>query len=292
MQLRHAERDGYYERKPQAAIDGARKLQPMKLEHPLLNKLGGLLGSAAIRSWMSTLDYKVAFYDRNCDPAFSGCRGQKIYIFWHEYILFPISLRGHCNLAMLLSRHRDAEMLSHAAYHLGFDFVRGSTNRGGVAAIRELLRKSRHMHLTITPDGPRGPRRRLAPGSVFLASRLGMPLVLLGLGYDRPWRIPSWDRFAIPRPCTRARCVLSPEIHVPPDLDRAGLEHYREKVERLLNRLGDEAEAWATSRSRKPMQFVVGRRYARPLSHTDYSAAPLPGPHWKHQSRSRTGTTP
>ena len=79
---------------------------------------------------------------------------------------------------MLLSRHRDAEILSYAAYHLGFDFVRGSTNRGGAAALRQLLAKSRHMHLTITPDGPRGPRRHMAPGPIFLASKLGLPLVL------------------------------------------------------------------------------------------------------------------
>ena len=92
---------------------------------------------------MGTLDYKVAYYDRAVDPVFPECRGQKIYIFWHEYILFPLYLRGHCNLAMLLSRHRDAEMLSYAAYHLGFEFVRGSTNRGGVAALRRLLAKSR-----------------------------------------------------------------------------------------------------------------------------------------------------
>ena len=109
----------------------------MKITSPLLNQFGGLLGAAAVRSWMGTLDYKVAYYDRAIDPVFPECRGQKIYIFWHEYILFPLYLRGHCNLAMLLSRHRDAEMLSYAAHHLGFEFVRGSTNRGGVGALRK-----------------------------------------------------------------------------------------------------------------------------------------------------------
>ena len=72
--------------------------------------------SAAIRGWMGTLDYRVALLrsDASIPPA-GECRGQKIYIFWHEYILFPLYLRGHCNLAMLLSRHRDAEILSHVA---------------------------------------------------------------------------------------------------------------------------------------------------------------------------------
>jgi lysophospholipid acyltransferase (LPLAT)-like uncharacterized protein len=235
----------------------------MKITSPFLNKLGGLLSSAAVRWWMSTLDYKVAYYDHSIDPIFSECRGQKIYIFWHEYILFPLYLRGHTNMAMLLSRHRDAEILSHAAYHLGFDFVRGSTNRGGVSAIRELLAKSQTMHLTITPDGPRGPRRRLAPGCVYLASKLAMPLVVMGYGYDRPWRVRSaWDQFAVPRPHSRARAVPSGEIFVPPNLDREGLEHFRQKIERLLNRLTLEAESWAASGTRKIGQMNIPRRGA------------------------------
>lgn len=230
----------------------------MKLDFPLLHKLGGLLGSAAIRAWMSTLDYKVAYYDWTVDPVFPEHCGQKIYIFWHEYILFPIHLRGHCDMVMLLSRHRDAEILSHAAYHLGFEFVRGSTNRGGVASLRELLRRSRDMNLTITPDGPRGPRRQLAPGAVFLASRLGLPIVAMGFGYDRPWRVArAWDKFAIPRPFSRARAIPSGPIFVPPDLERDGIEHYRLKIETLLNTLSDEAEAWACSGLRKPGQSIL-----------------------------------
>jgi lysophospholipid acyltransferase (LPLAT)-like uncharacterized protein len=234
----------------------------VKLNLPIVNKLGGLLGSAAIRAWLGTLDYKVAYYDRNVDPILPECRGQKIYIFWHEYMLFPLFIRGHCNLSMLLSRHRDAEILSHVARHLGFDFVRGSTNRGGVAAMRQLLDRSRHMHLTITPDGPRGPRRRLAPGAIFLASKLGLPLVLMGYAFDRPWRAKSWDRFAIPRPFSRARVISTSELFVPPDLDRNAMEHFREKIERLLNHLTEQAEAWAESGCRHPDQSILYRATA------------------------------
>ena len=243
----------------------------LKLDHPLLNKIGGLLGSAAIRAWMGTLDYKAACYDPALDPGSPECRGQKIYVFWHEYILFPLCLRGHCNLSMLLSRHRDAEILSHVAGHMGFDFVRGSTNRGGVAALRHLLAKSRNMHLAITPDGPRGPRRQLAPGAVYLASKLGLPLIAMGYGYQRPWRANSWDRFAVPRPFCRARAVLAPEIHIPPDLDRSELEHFRREVEDTLNRLTDEAERWAESGLRWPGQVparpcVAASRRVRTLA--------------------------
>ena len=128
-----------------------------------VNRLLGLLAATTIRFWMCTLDYKAAFYDPAVDPVDPRYRGQKIYIFWHENILFPLYLRGHCNLAMLLSRHRDADILSEVADLLGFEFVRGSTFGGGSSAIRELLRRGED-ELTITPDGPRGPRRQLAQG--------------------------------------------------------------------------------------------------------------------------------
>ncbi|MGO8746823.1 MAG: lysophospholipid acyltransferase family protein [Thermoguttaceae bacterium] len=230
----------------------------MKIDSSFLNGLGGLLGTAVIRAWMCTLDYKVAYYDPRIDPVFPECLGQRIYLFWHEYILFPLFHRGHCNLAMLLSRHRDAEILSRVARQMGFEFVRGSTKRGGVTALRELLRKSRQMNLTITPDGPRGPRRRMAPGPIFLASKLGLPIVLMGFGYDRPWRVKgAWDQFAIPRPYSRARAVVSGDIFVPAGLDREALEHFRCRIEDLQNRLCDEAESWAAAGTRKPGQLPI-----------------------------------
>lgn len=258
----------------------------MKLDHPLLNKIGGLLGATAIQTYLGTLDYKIAYYDCSVDPALPQCQGQKIYLLWHEYILCPVYLRGHCNISMLLSRHRDAEILSHAAHHLGFDFVRGSTNRGGVAAIRKLLDKSRNMHLGITPDGPRGPRRRLAPGCIYLASKLELPLVVMGYGYDRPWRVKNaWDRFAVPRPFSRARCIPSSDVYVPPRLDRRGIEHFRQKVEQLLNRLTLEAEAWAESGTRKIGQTNLARRCARLQHQRGTMPIALAGPHWHRRPK-------
>jgi len=240
----------------------------MTIVDSLLNNLGGLLMPALLKRWMGTLDCKIAYHDRAIDPVFPECEGHKIYVFWHEYLLLPLYLRGHCNLAMLLSRHRDAELLSRVADRLGFGCIRGSTNRGGTAALRAMLFKSRTTHLTITPDGPRGPRRQLGPGCIYLASKQGLPLVVMGFGYDRPWRIrTAWDQFAIPRCFSRARAITSGEISVPPDLDRRGLEYFRRRIERLLNRLTAEAEAWAESGNRKAREQNFERRSSvRPAS--------------------------
>ncbi|MCA9161838.1 MAG: lysophospholipid acyltransferase family protein [Planctomycetales bacterium] len=235
----------------------------MKIKSPLLLKTAGLGIASLTANWMSTLQYKGFLYDPDVDPASPQCQGPMIYLFWHEYIPFLFYLRSHCRLSMLVSQHADAEFLSQAARHMGFGTVRGSTTRGGVTALRQMLQSLGDRNLAITPDGPRGPRRKLAQGCVYLSSKLQMPLVAIGLGYDRPWRYRrAWDQFAVPRPFSRARGIASPAMHIPSDLDRDGIEHYRQQVERLLNFLTDEAEQWAESGARREGEVSLRRQPA------------------------------
>jgi lysophospholipid acyltransferase (LPLAT)-like uncharacterized protein len=235
----------------------------MRITNRLVMKLGGLAITVVTRQWMKTLDYQAVFYDPDVDPAGPDFCGPVIVLFWHEYIPFLFYLRSHCHFAMLLSRHQDAEWLSQAARHMGFGTIRGSTSRGGVSALRELMRTSQDMNLTITPDGPRGPRRHLAAGCIYASSRLGIPLVPVGLGYSRPWRSRrAWDQFAVPRPYSRARVVAGPKVQIPRHLDRAGVEHYRKRVETMLNTFTQTAEQWADSGARIAGQRAVQRKGA------------------------------
>jgi lysophospholipid acyltransferase (LPLAT)-like uncharacterized protein len=227
-----------------------------------LTDVAGLLGSWLVRGWMGTLEYKAAHYDPSTDMVSPDRIGQKIYVLWHEYLLLPLYLRGNSNTTLLVSRHLDAEILSRAAGHLGFEMVRGSTNRHGMTALRELLRQ-RQMNIGLTSDGPRGPRRSLTAGAIFLSSKLGLPIVAAGIGFDRPWRTKTWDHFAIPRPGSRARVITSPAIPIPDHLDRDELEDYRSGVERLLNRLTLEAEQWAETGSSRAEEISVRRQSAR-----------------------------
>jgi len=218
--------------------------------------LGGLLAAKGIQTWMNTLDYRAAFYDRRIDPM-QGTEIPRIYLSWHENLLSPIYLRGHCHVSMLLSQHRDADILACVSHHLGYEVVRGSSYRGGAKAIRAMLTDSHKKHLGITPDGPRGPRRCLAMGAIYLASRLQLPIVAMGYGYDRPWRAKSWDRFAVPRPFSRARAIFSPPVVLPRHLGREEMEQYRQQVEQLLNDLSGEAEAWAEAGTRKAGEVTI-----------------------------------
>ncbi len=218
-------------------------------DHPpgrLVWRSGGMALIALVNRWMSTLNYRSVAYEPGCDPGQADFGGPAIFIFWHEYIPPPLYLRPNCRLAVLLSQHQDAELLSQAAHFAGMETVRGSTHRGATEALRKLLRQGRGRSLAITPDGPRGPRRQLAPGCIYLSSRLQMPLIPMGIGYDRPWRYRRvWDQFAIPKPFSRARIVTGPRCQIPADLDRDQIEAHRLWMQDTLNHLCTTAERWA-----------------------------------------------
>lgn len=215
--------------------------------HPWIARTGGMALVTMLKSVMSTLDIRAMYFQAENDPANPYCPRRGIYIFWHEYITIPFALRGYCDISMLLSRHRDAEWLAHAASLMGFGTVRGSSSWGSIAALKELIKISRRQHLAITPDGPQGPRRELAQGPIYLASKLQMPLIPMGFGMDRPVRLGTWDKFALPRPFSRARMIMGEAIYVPRKMDRDQAEAYRLQVQRMLTQLTVTAENWAES---------------------------------------------
>jgi lysophospholipid acyltransferase (LPLAT)-like uncharacterized protein len=217
----------------------------MKIRKKWMLDALGFFVAWLVRLWIGTLRYRYRPLGPNVDPNQAGFQGRYIYAFWHENLLLPAYHYGRRDIWVLISEHADGELIAKACRHLGFNVVRGSLTRGGVKALRSMLSLSRKGHLAFTPDGPRGPRRHLQPGLVYLASRTGLPIIPVGIAYQRAWRLRSWDRFALPWPWSAAWCVTTAPLHVPPDLDRDGLEEYRRRVEQALHEAGAEAERLA-----------------------------------------------
>jgi lysophospholipid acyltransferase (LPLAT)-like uncharacterized protein len=178
------------------------------------------------------------------DPLQSPEREAFIYALWHENFLVPIVRFGNPDVAALVSGHADGRLLGTLIRATGMRVVHGSTNRGGVAAVRELLRPDVG-HVAVTPDGPRGPRRVVQPGVVYLASRTGLRIVPIGVGHHRPWRLKTWDSFAVPRPFSRVRCLLGRPLSVPPRIPAGRLDAYARLVQLELDRTTAAAQDWA-----------------------------------------------
>lgn len=166
-----------------------------------------------------------------------------MYSLWHEDMLALGYLFGGRGIYVLISRSRDGELISTAVETLGFRTVRGSSNKGGASAAREIIEGLSGVSAAITPDGPRGPRREFNLGAVFLSSRTGMPLVPLSVAYERPWRMGSWDKLALPRPFSRVVVCTGQSLPVPVDADREALEQHRLKIAALMEETGDRAES-------------------------------------------------
>lgn len=225
-------------------------------------KLASTSVGLVMQQVLKTTDLRIAYYDSTVDPARPEYNEHCLFVFWHENLAILLPRWPNCPVTLLISQHRDAQWLKQTADFLGFNVVRGSSTRGGSSAIRQLKRQSRLASLAITPDGPQGPRREMAMGPIFLASRLQIPLVPVGVGYDGPWRLKTWDRFALPRPFSKARVVFGPKIRLPKRLGRGEMEECRYKSQVLLNELNDFACIWAESRGRvlQEKPFVRARR--------------------------------
>jgi lysophospholipid acyltransferase (LPLAT)-like uncharacterized protein len=239
----------------------------MKIRHPGLIKSLAMVGSVALRGWISTLSVHYRPLGPNIDPYQHGGLSERyIYTFWHEYMIL-LCRYARRNIHILISRHADGELIAQVCKHIGFSVVRGSTDargtsKGGVEALWQMCRISERDHLVITPDGPRGPRRKVHPGLAYLASRTGLPIMPIGVGYERCWRMSSWDRFALPYPGSLACGVTAEPIYVPPEADRSELEVYCQRVEQQLLELGDLAEAYARSGRWPGTPYLLGQKNA------------------------------
>ncbi|GKS59021.1 hypothetical protein YTPLAS18_25480 [Nitrospira sp.] len=114
-------------------------------------------------------------------------RGQAmIFAFWHSrQLMMPAAYRGR-QIHVLISQHRDGEIIARIIAHFGFRTVRGSTTRGGMRALRELIRVGRSgADLCVTPDGPKGPAQVAQAGVVELAKVTGLPIVPVTFGCSK-----------------------------------------------------------------------------------------------------------
>lgn len=222
----------------------------MKIRSPLLNRCLGWLIIVALRALFRTVRLEFVSEDPRYDPAATDAP-VSLFSLWHDAIAIPILIRDRYrnehSVCALVSRHQDGSVLVDALRHTRIEAVRGSTSRGGVRAVRELLQRVRQSHVFITPDGPRGPRRQLKDGILFLASQSGRPIVPVASTARPAWVFRgNWTDLLIPRPFSRAVCVLGRPMIVPPDVSRAELDSYRHRLQAEMERLHDVAERIAS----------------------------------------------
>jgi lysophospholipid acyltransferase (LPLAT)-like uncharacterized protein len=168
-----------------------------------------------------------------------------IYVFWHDRIFLTTYWWRNRRIVVLTSRSFDGEYIARFIQRFGYGAVRGSSTRGGVAAIVEMTRLMRAGCTTaFTIDGPKGPPHVAKKGAVLLAKKSGHPIIPVTMELARCWKVPSWDSFQIPKPFTKARVYVAPAISVPGDADEETLNAKNAQLQRALDDLSFLGDEW------------------------------------------------
>jgi lysophospholipid acyltransferase (LPLAT)-like uncharacterized protein len=179
------------------------------LKNRLALSLAPRLASGLIRFLRPLMRWTVV----NDEAVLSLHRAGRPYVhaFFHDQLLLmTYSYRGAAfgrRLAVLASRHRDGEYVARTLERFGHLLVRGSTGRGGMSGLRQMVRLLREgFDAAFATDGPRGPRHQVQIG-VIEAARLGrapiIPVAFAAAVKKKPDRgIGSRSRTPFPARCS------------------------------------------------------------------------------------------
>jgi len=164
------------------------------------------------------------------------------FCFWHNrifylsYYLFTNIHQKGMKLTVLVSKSKDGEIIARIIEKNGARAVRGSSSKGGFAAVKSLLRRVREGYsLVITPDGPRGPVYRFQPGAVYIASYGKIPIVPVSCSFENAWGFKSWDRFMVPKPFSKIRIFIKDPVMVPSKIKPEDVKKIQDQLSEVLS---------------------------------------------------------
>jgi len=159
-----------------------------------------------------------------------------IYASWHQRLFYQIHRLRRRRITVMISQSRDGEYIARLVNWLGLRDVRGSSTRGGVDALKDLVRSIRNgSNGGMIPDGPTGPAREAKIGTIILSRMTGAPIIPISWGADRCWVFNSWDRFMIPKPFARISYCYGEPIFVPRSAKTPEMEELRKILDERLN---------------------------------------------------------
>jgi lysophospholipid acyltransferase (LPLAT)-like uncharacterized protein len=194
--------------------------------------------------------------------AFSTCRvisltpwevqARSIGVTWHRASIFFLYYVRRTRPAIMVSRSRDGELLSAFIRQMRGIPVRGSSSRGGVAALKEMaagLNSGRFSHSATVADGPQGPRYVAKEGMIMLSMLSGVPLIPVMWSCDRAWILrKSWDKTMIPKPFARVWMEMGSPIYYPPAMNKEELQAARLELQNTLEEMRQRLDRLAGHR--------------------------------------------
>lgn len=159
----------------------------------------------------------------------------QVFCFWHNRIPIATYFWRQRGIVVMSSRSFDSEYIARFIQRFGYGAARGSSTRGGRAALIQMIRAVRGgRSAAFTVDGPGGPRYEVKPGALLLAAKTGAPILPFSISLDRYWQLPSWDQIQIPKPFARASVIIGASFPVP---DTDSIEAAQQRLQDVLEEL-------------------------------------------------------
>lgn len=165
-----------------------------------------------------------------------------VYCFWHNRIPIATYFWRKRGIVVMSSRSFDSEYIARFIQRFGYGAARGSSTRGGKAALIQMIRAVRdgRKSAAFTVDGPRGPIYEVKPGAVLLAAKANAAILPFSISMNRYWQLPSWDKIQIPKPFARVFVVIGQQIKVADD--EAAQEQGHLALQRALEELRAQSD--------------------------------------------------
>jgi lysophospholipid acyltransferase (LPLAT)-like uncharacterized protein len=156
-------------------------------------------------------------------------RTKVCYGFWHGRQFLLLGNFRAWNACFMTDLSWAGEVQTRIAKWLGYVPVRGSSRRKGAQALLSIKKVMEEGYCGVFAlDGPRGPAHKSKPGIVFLADKMGYPIVPVATSADRAWVLEgTWCRYLLPKPFSRCYVALGRPLwqgSLPDKLDAATLD--------------------------------------------------------------------
>ena len=164
-----------------------------------------------------------------------------IYALWHDQLLLsPFTWQTKNRIDILISKHKDGDIIADLVKYHGFNSIRGSTNnpskvkeKNTISSIRKIIKTLKaNVSIGITPDGPRGPRHKVSEGTINIARISNKKILPMALAYKEQWVLNTWDKFIIPKPFNKICIVLGDPIDI--EINKIDVPIQQEALEKSL----------------------------------------------------------
>jgi KDO2-lipid IV(A) lauroyltransferase len=179
----------------------------------VLKRWGFVVAAWIYRAYYATLRVRYVQPDGASGRAADYEMRGRVFALCERDTLALAGLMTGRRFTVIVAQGRDGDWAAAMLEALGCRAIRGSSRRGGAAALRALLEAARGNDdpIGVVVDGPLGPDGVAKPGAISCAQRSRRPLVALGCAARPALTLPrTWSGIYLPLPFSLVTCAVQP----------------------------------------------------------------------------------